>query len=83
MRLDGGSVDRAWSLPDETRGNRLGDARIARIMFQHNNGYLPLLVIRALVDETKNAGGRAKPFCTIIERPNAVGPRKSIQQPLN
>ena len=36
-----------------------------------------------LVDEAKDAGGRAKPFHTVIERPDSVGGRKPIKEALN
>jgi hypothetical protein len=47
------------------------------------NTDLPVLAITSLVDKTKNAGGGAKPFRTIIERPDTVGLRQPVQESLN
>src|SRR4029078_8073449 len=33
--------------------------------------------------ETENAGGRAQPFRTILERPDRIGLRQSVQESLN
>jgi hypothetical protein len=44
---------------------------------------LVMLVVPCFVDKIKNAHGSAKPFHTIIERPDCVGLGQPIHQPPN
>jgi hypothetical protein len=48
-----------------------------------NDTDLGTLPISCLVDKIKNAGSSPKPFNTVVERPDAVGFRQPLHEPLN
>ena len=57
--------------------------RICSFLLGYHNTNLPVIVITCLVDEIKNAGGSAEPFCTVFERPDAVRLRQSSHEALD
>ena len=79
------NVGASWavSLTDEAGDDRLRHRRIAGIRLEQHNTELPLIAIVRLVNKTENAGGRAQPFRTILERPDRIGLRQSVQESLN
>ena len=48
-----------------------------------NDTDLATLPISWLVDKVKNASSSAKPFSTLVERPDAVGVRQPLHEPSN
>ena len=52
-------------------------------MFDDRDIDLPTLTIARLVAKIKNASRKAKPFRTIIERPDGVGFRQQVDKPPN
>ena len=53
------------------------------LLFDNHDIDLVVLSITRLVAKIKNAGRKAKPFSTLVERPDAVAFRQQVHQPLN